>query len=438
MNHRENDLRHHWHPYTNIAKFRDTDFPVIDSANGVRLTDTEGREYLDGISSWWCVNLGHSHPHVVNSVAQQVYKLQHSITGGMSHTGVIRLSEMLCGISPGELDRVYYASDGASAVEAALRIAIQYWWNVGRPNRKNIISLTGAYHGDTLGAVGLGFLPEFHTPIEHVVNRSIQAPAPHCFHCSFGLRPERCSQECFSGIEKLLLEKAESTAAVIIEPVCQGAAGIRIYPPPYVTRLRKLCSELDVLLILDEIAVGFGRTGAMFASDLAGVQPDIMVLGKSLTGGYLPMSAVLTTRHIFNSFVSSKLKDRTFYHGHTFSGNPLASAAAIAALEVFVNENVIENSRMPSLLMEKSFLRFGEIPGVHRSASLGCMSSLEISEEAGGSSTASLIASKALSRGLVIRPLGPVIYLWPPLVTGMPDMDEMLSIFGDCLRICLS
>ncbi|MEA3266744.1 MAG: aminotransferase class III-fold pyridoxal phosphate-dependent enzyme, partial [Candidatus Fermentibacteria bacterium] len=253
MNYRETDLKHLWHPYTNIDKLRQTDFPVIQSASGTRLTDVAGKEYFDGISSWWCVNLGHSHPRIVNSVVQQAVTLQHSITGGMSHTTVIELSEKLTDVSPGNLNRVYYASDGASGVEAALRIAIQYWWNLGRAEKKNIISLSGAYHGDTFGTIGLGFLERFHKPVEHVVNRSLQAPAPHCFHCSFR---DNCSLQCFSGMENILREKAETTAAVIIEPVCQGAAGIRIYPPEYVTRLRRLCTELGILLILDEIAVG--------------------------------------------------------------------------------------------------------------------------------------------------------------------------------------
>ena len=434
MNYRETDLQHLWHPYTDIAKFEKTEFPVIASASGVRLKDTTGKEYLDGISSWWCVNLGHSHPHIVNSVVQQAVTLQHSITGGMSHTGIIKLSEMLSAIAPGTLNRVYYASDGASGVEAALRIAIQYWWNVGQPEKKNIVSLSGAYHGDTLGTVGLGFLPRFHRPIEHVVNRSLQAAAPHCFHCC---HENNCSFQCFRDMELLLRENAKTTAAVIIEPVCQGAAGIRIYPPGYVTLLRKLCTELDVLLILDEIAVGFGRTGEMFASDLAEIQPDLMVTGKSLTGGYLPMSAVVTSPEIFESFRSTSDRDRTFYHGHTFSGNPLASAAAIAAIEVFKNENVIEKSKTPSTLLAGAFKEFRDIPGVHNSTTLGCMSSLEISEEAGGSCTAARIAEMALEKGLVIRPLGAVIYLWPPLLISTTDMKEMLCIFGDCLKKCL-
>jgi adenosylmethionine-8-amino-7-oxononanoate aminotransferase len=434
VNYREADLKHLWHPYTNITEFEQTDFPVIHSAKGVRLKDTDGREYLDGISSWWCVNLGHSHPHIVNSVVQQVIKLQHSITGGMSHTGIIRLSEMLSDIAPGELNRVYYASDGACAVEAAIRMSIQYWWNLGKPEKKRIVSLSGGYHGDTLGAVGLGFLQKFHKPIEHVVNRSVQAPAPHCFHCPYA---DNCLLQCFRGMEELLREKAETTAAVIAEPVCQGAAGIRIYPPEYVAKLRKLCTELNILLVADEIAVGFGRTGAMFASSLAEIQPDIMVVGKSLTGGYLPMSAVLATEEVYNSFRCDDGTDHTFYHGHTFSGNPLAAAAAIAALEVFENESILAHSRIPAELMKDAFLEFGSIPGVLRSTTLGCMSSLEISDRAGGRNTAAVVAASALETGLFIRPLGSVVYLWPPLVTQKSDMKEMLGIFGHCLKLSL-
>ena len=386
-----------WHPYTDIQTLEQTDFPVIQSAEGVRLRDTQGKEYLDGISSWWCVNLGHSHPHIVESVVRQAAKLQHSITGGMSHTGVIQLSKMLSDIAPAGLNRVYYASDGASSVEAAVRMAIQYWWNLGLPEKKNIISLEGAYHGDTLDA-------------------------------------DNCSLQCFRGMEELLRENADTTAAVIVEPVCQGAAGIRIYPPEYVAKLRKLCTELNILLVADEIAVGFGRTGAMFASDLAEIQPDLMVVGKSLTGGYLPMSAVVATDEVYDSFRQDNGRDRTFYHGHTFSGNPLAAAAAIAALEVFENDNILEHSRVSAELMKNAFMKFGGIPGVHRSTSLGYMSALEISDQAGGRNTAAVVAASALEMGLFIRPLGAVVYLWPPLITQKSDMEEMLGIFGNCLK----
>jgi len=434
MNLEKTDMLYMWHPYTDIGKHLAGGFPVIEKALGSRLIDIRGRQYLDGISSWWCVNLGHGHPHIVNSIAAQLDKVQHTITGGMSHTGVIELSAKLAGITPEGLNRSYFASDGASSVEAAIRIAVQYWWNSGRSEKRNIVSIRDAYHGDTLGAVGLGFVPQFHRPIAHIVNRSSQAPSPHCFHCPFEKRPETCATECFRGMEELLRRQAETTAAVIAEPVCQGAAGIRIYPPVYIEKLSRLCSELDVLLILDEIAVGFGRTGRMFASELAGVSPDLLVLGKSLTGGYLPMSAVVATERIYDSFRSTEGMDRTFYHGHTFSGNPLASAAACAAIDVFRSESVLDKSALPAEMLKSAFDEYGDLPGVHRSTSLGCMSSLEISREAGGADTAKTVAEEALREGLIIRPLGSVLYLWPPLLTDRGDMEEMISIFGHCLK----
>lgn len=420
----DKDLRHLWHPYSDIGAMERNGFPVMVSASGVRLIDDSGKEYLDGISSWWCVNLGHGHPRIVNAIVQQARTLQHSIIGGMSHTMAGELAERLAEIAPEGLERVYLASDGASAVEAAVRIALQYWWNTGRPEKKGIISIEGGYHGDTLGAVGLGFVPRFHRPVAHVVNRSMQAPSPHCFHCPYGLLPQDCGTMCFHGMEKLVRENAASTAAVIAEPVCQGASGIRIYPAEYVRRLRDLCTEEGVLLILDEIAVGFGRTGELFASDLAGISPDILILGKSLTGGYLPMSAAVVTGEIYDSFRSTPEMDRTFYHGHTFAGNPIAAAAACEVLSIFRESGVPE----PSVEFHQAFRDMEGMEGVHRSAALGWMGAIEIEAAAGGVRTAARAASIALSEGLLIRPLGPVLYLWPPLVSTAEAISLMTGI----------
>ena len=438
MNLETADRRHLWHPYTRIADPWEEPFPVMIKGEGTRLTDSRGREYYDGISSWWCVNLGHSRRELVNAIAEQASRLQHSITGGLSHRRAIEAAWKLAGIAPDGLDRVYFASDGASAVESSLRIALQYWWNTGKPKKKNFISLEGGYHGDTLGAVGLGYLEKFHAPLKHLVNRSMQSPSPHCFHCPWGMEPETCSIKCFTPMKELVEKHAETTAAVVIEPVCQGAAGIRIYPEEYVRKLRKLCSDSNVLLILDEIAVGFGRTGKLFASDLAGVSPDILVVGKSLTGGYLPMSAAVVSDRIYEAFRNSNDMDRTFYHGHTFSGNPLAAAAACATMDVFENDQVLRRHSGGAKLLQKAFSDFGSISGVHGTAVKGWMSSLEISPSAGGAKTASEAASRAMETGLLIRPLGPVLYLWPPLVTPEGEMADMLSIFRDSLLSALS
>ncbi len=430
---RRKDISHFWHPYTDINSLEKREFPVIEKAEGVYLVDTEGRRLLDGISSWWCVNLGHSHPDIIGAIRKQSGILQNSITGGMSHTEVIRLSEKIAAIAPGDLSRVYYASDGACSVEAAMRISIQYWWNLGRPEKKNIISLSGGYHGDTLGCVGLGYISRFHKSVEHVLKRSITAESPYCFHCRYHKRSEDCGLECFTSMEKAITENSTSTAAVIVEPLCQGAAGMRIYPPEYTARLRKVCDENDVLLILDEIAVGFGRTGKMFASELAGIVPDMMCVGKGLTGGSLPMSAVVASEAVYDAFRSDSQTDRTFYHGHTFCGNPIAAAAACAAIEVYERDNVLENAGMLSEMLSEAFWKYRSIEGVHGSTALGCISALEISEKRGGAGTALQIADSALRKGLFIRPLASVLYLWPPLVTRKKEMEKMLRIFEDSL-----
>ncbi|MCK5116193.1 MAG: adenosylmethionine--8-amino-7-oxononanoate transaminase [Candidatus Aegiribacteria sp.] len=430
---RRKDINHFWHPYTDINSFERREFPVIEHAEGVYLEDTAGNRLLDGISSWWCMNLGHSHPDIVDAIRKQSGRLQNSITAGMSHTEVIRLSEKIADIAPGNLSRVYYASDGACSVEAAMRISLQYWWNLDRPEKRRMISLSGGYHGDTLGCAGLGYISGFHKPVEHVLNRSITADSPHCFHCIYSCNPEDCGMECFASMEKAVIENCGAAAAVIVEPVCQGAAGMRIYPPLYLSRLKKLCDENEVLLILDEIAVGFGRTGRMFASELAEIVPDMMCIGKGLTGGSLPMSAVVASEEVYDAFRSDSQIDRTFYHGHTFCGNPIAAAAACAAIDVYERDNVLGNVEILAKMLLEAFGKYRDIPGIHGSTALGCMSALEISEESGGASTALEIADTARRKGLFIRPLGPVLYLWPPLVTANNEMAKMLQIFEDSL-----
>ena len=430
---RRKDISHFWHPYTDINSLEQKEFPVIEKAEGVYLIDTEGQRLLDGISSWWCVNLGHSHPDIVSAIRKQSSRLQNSITGGMSHPEVIRLSGKIAAIAPGNLSRVYYASDGASSVEAAMRISLQYWWNRGKPEKKKMISLAGGYHGDTLGCVGLGYIERFHGSVEHVVRKSITAESPHCFHCRYNREPEDCELPCFASMEKAVTENSGSTAAVIVEPVCQGAAGMRIYPPEYIARLKKVCDENDVLLILDEIAVGFGRTGKMFGSELAGIVPDMMCIGKGLTGGSLPMSAVVASEEIYDAFRSDSRMDRTFYHGHTFCGNSIAAAAACAAIDIYERDNVLENVKMLAGMLSEAFGKYRNISGIHGSTALGCMSALEISEESGGAGIALNIANTAREKGLFIRPLGSILYLWPPLVTTRKEMEIMLQIFENSL-----
>lgn len=331
---RKNDRRSLWHPYTSHSAINNNDFPVIVRGKGPYLFDCGGKRYFDAISSWWCCNLGHSHPRLVQAIKTQAGKLQHSILGNMSHPPAIELAEKLAGLFAGENRRVFFSSDGSSAVEAALKIAVQYWHNLGKPKRCRLLSLENAYHGDTLGAVSAGFLPQFHRPFKSLTFKVLRAAAPFCSKCSFGLSPDTCRCECFQSMRAQVEKHHDTIAAVIIEPLCQCAAGMRIYPPSYLKKLSQLCRKHDILLIADEIAVGFGRTGTMFAFEQAGIDPDIVCLGKSLAGGYLPISATVVKENIYATFADLP-KNHTFCHGHTFAGNPIAAATAIEVLKIF-------------------------------------------------------------------------------------------------------
>ncbi|MBN1257421.1 MAG: adenosylmethionine--8-amino-7-oxononanoate transaminase [Planctomycetes bacterium] len=425
------DRKHLWHPYTEITAFEGAQFPIIERADGVYLYEVGGRKLLDGISSWWCVNLGHNHPRLVGAIWEQAAKLQHSILGGMSHPSAIRLAEQLAEIAPGELTHVYYAGDGSSATEAALKIAIQYWKNLDVAGRTRFISLEDGYHGDTLGAVGVGYVEQFHKDFTELLPPATRAPSPHCADCPCGKVAGECEVDCFTGMEELIRKYHRVTAAIIVEPLCQGAAGIRIYPEEYLRRLRRLCDEFDLLLIADEIAVGFGRTGKMFACERAGLVPDMMTIGKGLTGGYLPMSAVMLTDKIYNTFRRDGERIRTFYHGHTFCGNPITSELASAAISVYQDEDIINNSQPRSKQLEAALRRLAEPLQNSTVLTLGMIGVIELSPADGGSARATRIAAKALEAGLFIRPLGPAVYLWPPLTITESELDDMLAILKD-------
>jgi adenosylmethionine-8-amino-7-oxononanoate aminotransferase len=418
---RSADLAHVWHPYTPTARLAAQDFPIIARAGGVWLEDVRGHRMLDGISSWWCANLGHGHPQIVAAIQTQAARLQHSILGGMSHPAAIRLASELTALAPAGLTRAYFCSDGASATEAAMRMAIEYWHHRGCPAKHRLVSLAGGYHGDTLGAVGVGYLESFHAPLRQVVRPGLQAESPHCFACA---HRTACSLQCFDAMERLLTARGHEVAAVIIEPLCQAAAGMRIYPAGYLQRLRALCDRCGVLWIADEIAVGFGRTGTCFACEHAGVAPDLMCVGKGLTGGALPMSAVLCRSEIYDAFGRTDGADHTFYHGHTFGGNPIAAAAALAALGVYRDEALWTHTRLLARQLADGFARLAALPAVANVRTLGLMSALQVR---GGAAQARAIADRALRGGLLIRPLGDILYLWPPLVTTPDELDDMLA-----------
>ncbi len=430
---RRTAVKHLWHPYTDIESFEKIEFPIVEHAEGVYLYETDGTKLLDGIASWWCVNLGHSQPRLVNAIKEQAENLQNSILGGMSHPPAIKLSEKLCELAPGNLNHVYFAGDGSCATEAALKIALQYWCNIGVKDKTKFICLQDGYHGDTLGAVGVGYVEKFHKNFDSVIQKSYRACSPHCAKCPYSKKPDSCDVDCFESMKKLILEHHKEAAAVILEPLCQGAGGIRIYPKEYLVKLRELCDEYNVLLIADEIAVGFARTGAMFACELAGIVPDMMLIGKGLTGGYMPMSGVLVADIIYDSFRSDENNDRTFYHGHTYCGNPICSSLAIAALELYEEVRILDLIKPRIEQLREGFEKIGKSLRSSTVLSLGMIGVLEFSDEDGGSSRAAKIKEIARELGLFIRPLGPVVYLWPPLIATEEELGKMISILSNAV-----
>jgi adenosylmethionine-8-amino-7-oxononanoate aminotransferase len=431
---RQRDIRVLWHPYTEITSFEASEFPIIERARGCSLFDVEGRELLDGISSWWCVNLGHSHPRLVRAIQEQAEKLQHTLLGGMSHPAAIALAERLARIAPGGLGHVLFASDGTSAVEAALKIALQRWTNLGESGRTSFIALEEGYHGDSLGAVGVGYVEAFHRPFAGAIRPAFRALSPHCNRCPMALSPERCSVECFDSMEKLIRDHHAECAAVIVEPLCQAAGGMRIYPEAYLRRLRAACSERGLLLIADEIAVGMGRTGSRFACERAGIAPDLMTLGKGLTGGLLPMSATLVTDAVYDGFRADGERARTFFHGHTFCGNPITSALALAALDVYEEEQVLERLGPRIRQLDEGMRRIAEGLGGSPMRSLGMIAAIELLEKAGGAARAKKVARRAVELGLLIRPLGNTLYLWPPLTCTEGELGRMLELLACAAR----
>jgi adenosylmethionine---8-amino-7-oxononanoate aminotransferase len=434
----DRDIKHLWHPYTEITHFEAQGGPVIERAEGVYLYETGGRALLDGIASWWCVNLGHSHPRLVAAIREQAGILQHSILGGMSHPKAIDLAERLAEITPAGLNHAYFCGDGASSIEAALRMALQYWINIGETQRSEFICLADGYHGDTLGALAVGYVEAFHAPLKHIIRDTHRASSPHCAQCPCGQKRNACDVECFASMESLLREHADKTAAVIVEPLCQGAGGIRVYPDVYLQRLRNLCDECNVLLIADEIATGFGRTGSMFACDHAGIAPDLMTLGKGLTGGYLPMSAVMATDRIYDAFRRDGDRARTLYHGHTYCGNPITSAVALAALAIYEETNILDAVKPRIAELKAGMAEISALVPNADMATLGMIAAIEFSEEDGGIDRARRIAEAAYKEGLFIRPLGAVIYLWPPLTLSQEELASMLSILRHAVETSAS
>lgn len=443
MNLQARDLRHIWHPCSQMKDYEDLPPIVIERGAGLYLYDVEGKSYLDMVSSWWCNLLGHCHPTINQRIKEQLDQLEHVIFANFSHRGAIELSERLAAILPDGLTRFNFSDNGSAAVEAALKMAFQYQYQTGQTKRTKFIRLSGGYHGETIGALSVGALDLYAKIYQPMLFDTAVIEAPDCYRCPYQQNRQTCACPCFERAEQVFERIADQTAAVIVEPLLQGAAGMRIYPALYLEKLRRLCDEYQVLLIADEIATGFGRTGKMFACQWAGISPDIMCLSKGLTGGYLPMSITVTTDSIYQAFYADYNAGKAFMHSHTYSGNPLGCAAALAVLDVMEEQSILDRAnRTARYLTEQMNRRFLDHSNVGEIRSLGLIHAIELVEDkvSGQGFEASRrvgyqIFKAGLEQGLVLRPLGNVIYYNPPLTITEAEVDLALERTERAIRV---
>lgn len=425
------EKRHVWHPFTQMRDWEAEDPLFIESACGVKVRDLEGREYYDANSSLW-VNLhGHRRPEIDRAIAEQLGRVAHTTLVGLTHRPAAELAERLVHLAPEGLTRVFFSDGGAEAVEIAVKMAYQYWLHRGEPQRSRFVALAGGYHGDTIGAVSVGGVPVFHELFRPLLFEAEFAPCPA--HC-------QDVKEAAAGLEAILARHPGEVAGVILEPMIQAAAGMLVQPPGFLRRVRELCDQYDTLLIADEIATGFGRTGRMFACEHEGVAPDLMCVAKSLTGGYLPLAATLATERIYEAFLGAYEERKTFFHGHSYTANPLACVAALANLGIFDTDQVLETLPAKVELIRSLLAPISELPHVGEVRQCGMMVGIELVREPGvpyswSDGMGIRVCRRARTLGLITRPLVNVVVFMPPLSSTDAELTEMLSIIGEAIRL---
>jgi len=426
------DRQYLWHPYTQMHDYASRDLLCIDRAAGLLLYDQTGKSYYDTISSWWCIVHGHNHPTIMGAIRDQLARLDQVLLAGATHAPAILLAEELVRRTPPNLAKVFYSDNGSTACEIAVKMSVQYWRQCGHPERAKMVALARGYHGDTIGTMSLGGVPEFHQAFSGMLFASYRLPSPYCYRCPAGKEQATCDCECLADYGALLSERGREIAALIIEPLIQAAGGMIIYPAKYLVKICAMTQAHGVHLIFDEVATGFGRTGTFFAMQQAGVAPDFLCLSKGLTGGVLPMAATLTTDEIYQGFYGDYAAGKTFFHGHTFTGNPLAAAAALGSLLVFGEEATMAGLPAKIARLRQRMACFADLPWVGEVRQLGLVVALELVRDKAKKTPFAAeervgwpIYLKGLEEGLILRPLGNVVYLWLPLAVTMADIDEI-------------
>lgn len=442
----EKDLKYIWHPCSQMKDYEELPPIVIKKGRGMYLYDIEGNKYLDVISSWWCNLLGHCNPKINYAIKKQVDELEHVIFANFTHTQAIRLCERLTKILPQGLCKFNFTDNGSSAIEAAMKVSFQYHQQTGNKQKTKFLALTDAYHGETIGALSTGDCDLYTKLYKPILMDIVRVKGPDCYRCSYGKTRDNCNCECFEHAEKTFAKYGQEASAILIEPLLQGSAGMKIYPALYLKKLRSICDKYNVHLIADEIATGFGRTGRMFAFDHAGVSPDIMCLSKGLTGGYMPMALFVTTQKIYDAFYADYNTGKAFMHSHTYSGNPLACSAANAVLDILEDGSVLkkaqENAVYFNNIIKEKFLNHKNAGEVRN---IGLINAIEIVKNKSTKEPFDSklrmgyqIYKKALKRGVILRPLGDVIYFNPPLIIEKKEMDYAVNTAFECMNEILN
>jgi len=431
------DHRYLWHPFTQMQEWTTEPPLIIERGKGAYVFDVEGRRYLDGVSSLWVNIHGHRHPVLDHAITAQTEKIAHSTFLGLSNPPAIELARALLHVAPRGLTRVFYSDNGSTAVEAALKMAVQYWQQrvPSAPAKTKFVRLSLAYHGDTLGAVSVGSIDLFHGRFDSLLFPTLTADAPYCYRCPLKLEYPSCRMACLEPIETLLRSRHEEIAGIILEPIVQAAAGMITAPSGYLKRIRELCDAFGVLLIADEVATGFGRTGRMFACQHEDVTPDLMAVSKGLTGGYMPLAATLTTEKIYEAFLGRYDEWKTFFHGHSYTGNPLGCAVALANLRIFRRTGTLTKLRPKIALFSRLLKPLAVQQHVGDIRQRGFMAGLELVKDRASREPYPLearvghqVALESRRQGLLLRPLGNVLMLVPPLITTSSELRRMVSI----------
>jgi len=429
------DLKFIWHPYTQMKDCQKFPPILIERAKGIKLYDSRGNFYYDTISSWWSNVHGHNHPHIKSAIRKQLNSLEHVLFAGFTHKPAILLAEKLVSITPKGLTKVFFSDNGSTAVEVALKMSFQFWQNSARPEKNRFVSLDHAYHGDTIGAMSVSGASIFNEKFRPLMFSAFKIPAPYCYHCPMKKARGSCSIACIKPLEALLKKASREIAAVIIEPLILAAGGMIVYPKEYLEKAAELAKRHNVHLILDEVATGFGRTGKMFACEyVEDIKPDFLCLSKGITSGYLPLGLTLTTDKIYQAFWADYEEKKTFYHGHTYTANPLSCSVALASLEVFEEEKTLERIKDIIPLFHRGLEKFRNLSLVGDVRYLGLIGAIELVKDKKTKKSFSFkerIGLEAYKRGLeknlILRPLGNIIYLFPLLSIKENELQDILE-----------